>query len=136
MESAAVRGPAVVLYDGDCGFCRWSLAKVLGWDRDRRLRPVSIQSVQGASLLGDLSEEERMESWHLIVEDRRYSAGAALAPMLRLLPGGRAPAALAERFPATTERAYRLIAANRGRLGRLFSADAPEGLRASSSRPR
>ena len=30
---------AVVLYDADCGFCRWAIDKLLVWDRAGRLAP-------------------------------------------------------------------------------------------------
>jgi predicted DCC family thiol-disulfide oxidoreductase YuxK len=60
-----------------------------------------------------------MASWHLVAADGGVlSAGAAAAPLLRLLPGGAPLAALAERFPAATERAYRWIADHRSALGR------------------
>ena len=26
---------AVILFDNDCGLCRWSLSKLLAWDRRR-----------------------------------------------------------------------------------------------------
>jgi predicted DCC family thiol-disulfide oxidoreductase YuxK len=115
----------VVLYDTDCGFCRWSLAKLLAWDRHRRLRPVAIQSAEGQRLLADLSEAKRLSSWHLVApEGRLRSAGAAAAPLLRTLPGGAPLAALLERFPSATEGAYAWVAAHRGRLGRLIPAAA------------
>ncbi|MFI5027407.1 MAG: hypothetical protein ACHQCF_00315 [Solirubrobacterales bacterium] len=50
---AAPDRQAAVLYDRDCGFCRWSLDKVLAWGRDR-LRPVKIQSEEGARLLASI----------------------------------------------------------------------------------
>src|SRR5215218_7728937 len=37
---------AVILFDNDCGFCRWSLSKLLAWDRHGRLRPIALQSEQ------------------------------------------------------------------------------------------
>ena len=37
---------AVILFDNDCGFCRWSLSKLLAWDRHGWLRPVALQSEQ------------------------------------------------------------------------------------------
>jgi predicted DCC family thiol-disulfide oxidoreductase YuxK len=62
-----------------------------------------------------------MASWHLISPDgRRWSAGAAAPPLLRLLPGGRLPAAVLAAFPGPTERGYRFVAEHRGALGRLF----------------
>lgn len=110
----------IVLYDADCGFCRWSLAKLLAWDRRRRLRPVAIDSPEGERLLTGLSASERTASWHLVADAERYSAAAAAPPLLRELPGGRPLAAVLERIPAPTERAYAWVAGNRRRLGRLI----------------
>lgn len=115
--------PWTVLYDAECGICRTLLAGLLGWDRRRRLRPLALQDPEADRLLADLAPEERLASWHLLSPDgARRSAGAALAPLLRLLPGGRAPAAACARFPAATERGYRWVAGNRAPLGRLLPA--------------
>lgn len=112
-----------ILYDADCGFCRWSLAWVLRWDRGRRLRPVALQDPEAERLLPGISEQERMASWHLVAEDGAVSsAGSAVAPLLRLLPGGRPLAALATRFPGVTERAYRWVAKHRGRLSTIVGS--------------
>jgi predicted DCC family thiol-disulfide oxidoreductase YuxK len=114
-----LRPSATVLYDADCGFCKWSLDKLLAWDRAHRLRPVAIQSEEGARLLADVPDSRRLESWHLIDENGvRFSAGAAAAPLARLLPGGRPLALLFSTFPRTTERAYRYIARHRSRWAR------------------
>jgi predicted DCC family thiol-disulfide oxidoreductase YuxK len=95
---------------------------ILRWDRRRRLRPVAIQSEEGGRLLAGMSEEKRLASWHLASPDGSVvSAGAAAAPLARLLPGGRPVAALFDAFPGATERAYRWVAAHRGTLGRVFS---------------
>ena len=32
-------GKGVLFYDADCGFCRWCVAKVIAWDRNRAHRP-------------------------------------------------------------------------------------------------
>jgi predicted DCC family thiol-disulfide oxidoreductase YuxK len=115
----------IVLYDAACGFCRWSLAKLLAWDRDRRLRPVPLQSEEANRLLADLAEEERMASWHLVGPDGgRRSAGAAIGPMLRLLPAGRPLGALLERFASVTEAAYSWVSRHRRPLGCLIPAGA------------
>jgi predicted DCC family thiol-disulfide oxidoreductase YuxK len=116
---------ALVLYDRDCGFCRWTLAKLLAWDRRKLLRPVPIDSAEGRHLLHDLSPDERDASWHFVdAAGNRASAGGAAPPLLRLLPGGRLPAALLSRFPAGTERAYAWVARNRSVLGRPLTARA------------
>jgi predicted DCC family thiol-disulfide oxidoreductase YuxK len=109
-----------VLYDADCGFCMWLLAGLLRWDRAVRLRPICLQRPEAADLLADLEPSERMASWHLVSPTgERVSGGAALPPLLRLLPGGRAPAAAFAQFPKLTERGYRWVAEHRSRLARL-----------------
>jgi len=122
-----LRGAAqsVLLYDGDCGFCRWSLDKILAWDRAELVRPVPIQSEEGSRLLAPIPPGARLDSWHLVRADGRlFSAGAAAGPLARLLPGGRPLAAVFAAFPALTERAYRFVARHRGSLARLLRVDA------------
>ncbi len=117
--------PNVVLYDADCGFCKWSLGKILAWDRAPRLRAVAIQSDEGERLLARLDPETRLDSWHLLTSDGRlFSAGAAAEPLARLLPGGRPLAALFHVFPRLTERGYRYVADHRDRWARLLRIDA------------
>ena len=116
---------AVVLYDDDCGFCKWSLNKILAWDRRGRLRPAPIQSEEGQRLLAGVPPARRLDSWHLAQPGGAVlSAGAAAPPLFSLLPGGRPFAFLFRSFPKTTDRAYRYVADNRARLARLVGADA------------
>jgi predicted DCC family thiol-disulfide oxidoreductase YuxK len=122
--------PAVILYDDDCGFCRWSVAKILAWDRRRRLRPQTLQSDEADRLLGGMDPERKMASWHLVPADGAvYSGGAALPPLMRLLPAGAPLAAIAGAFPRATEAAYRWVTRHRDRLARIV------GSRACSVRP-
>src|SRR6059036_3926084 len=105
---------SVILYDRDCGLCKWSLAKLLAWDRERRLRPVALQDPEADVLLGHMDEPKRIASWHLVSpEGHVYSAGGATAPLMRLLPGGRPVARLADAAPEATERLYRWVSHNR-----------------------
>lgn len=117
---------AIVIYDDDCGFCRWCLAVLLA--SDGALRPLALGTEEADDLLADLTPEERGASWHLILDApscaTRFSAGAALAPALSLLRGGRIPAALFARFPRATERGYRWVADHRRPLGRIVPARA------------
>jgi predicted DCC family thiol-disulfide oxidoreductase YuxK len=116
---------ATLLYDRDCGFCRWCLAKVLAWDRRRAVRPVALQSERAGELLRGVPDEERMASWHLVDgEGTVRSAGAAFPGLFRLLPGGAPLAALAARAPRATDRAYRWVAQNRSRWGKLVTEGA------------
>lgn len=117
--------PAILLYDSDCGFCRWSVDKVLAWDRGGRVRSMELQDPEADAVLGGMEEGVKMSSWHLVTSDGRlYSAGAAAPPLLRLLPAGKPLAALLAAFPGVTERAYRTVASNRDRFGRLVGQSA------------
>jgi predicted DCC family thiol-disulfide oxidoreductase YuxK len=112
----------ILLYDSDCGFCRWSLGKVLAWDRRARIRPVSLQSKEAEGLLAGMPEERRFASWHLVdAGGERHSAGAGIAPLLRLLPGGGPLAAIAARTPGAMDRGYRIIAGRRSVWGKFVT---------------
>jgi predicted DCC family thiol-disulfide oxidoreductase YuxK len=123
---------AVVLYDEDCGFCKWSLNKILAWDRHGRLRPSPIQGEEGRRLLAEIPEEQHLDSWHLALPSGEVRSAGAAAPLLvDLLPGGRPLAALFRTFPRTTERAYRYVADHRDRFARLVGVDASCQIRRS-----
>jgi predicted DCC family thiol-disulfide oxidoreductase YuxK len=110
----------LVLYDGDCGLCKWILAGLLRFDRAERLRPITLQRPEAEALLSDLAPAERMASMHLVSPDgTRTSAGAALPALLRLLSGGRLPAAVLGRFPRLSEAGYRWVATNRIAISRF-----------------
>ena len=114
-----------ILYDSDCAFCKWSIDKILFWDNRGRLRALALQSDEAVELLAGTAEKDRLRSWHLVTPDRSVlSAGAAAGPLARLLPGGRPIAYLFELFPVATERAYRWVATNRARFGRMLQIDA------------
>jgi predicted DCC family thiol-disulfide oxidoreductase YuxK len=110
-----------VLYDPDCGFCRWSLARLLAIDRAHRLRPVALGTEEADRLLADIDPQQRAASWHLVSPaGERTSGGLAAVPLLRLLPGGGPPAALLARTPKLTERAYRWVAEHRSWFSRVI----------------
>ena len=121
--------PLAVLYDRDCGFCKWSLDKILAWDRRHRLNPIAIQSEDGRRLLAPIPPERRLDSWHLVVDGQVQSAGAAIPPLFDALPGGRPLAALFRISPRATERAYRWVADHRDQLASLLRIDASCQLR-------
>ena len=121
---------AAILYDEDCGFCKWCLAQVLRLDRERKLRPVALQGPEARALLPGMDEEERMASWHLVTPDGRVSsAGAAFDPLTRILGRFRAFGALTRRFPRTADAGYRWVANRRSLFGRLV-----RGRRAAAER--
>ncbi len=80
-----------------------------------------LGSPEADALLADLTQEERMASWHLVAPDgRRWSAGYAAPPLLRLLPGGRLPAAALAAAPEITDRVYRWVADHRSKFSRAI----------------
>jgi predicted DCC family thiol-disulfide oxidoreductase YuxK len=115
-----------VLYDADCGFCKWLLSALLRWDRAGHLHPIALQRSEADDLLQELTSAERVASWHLIspTGDRR-SGGAAVPPLLRVL-AGRLPAAGFARFPRLTDRGYRWVAEHRSQLSKLVPASAKQ----------
>ncbi len=130
MTAVITEAPArtrVVLYDDDCGFCKWSLDKILAWDRRGELRPASIQGAEGRELLdaAGVPEAERLDSWHLVLPSgEALSAGAAAPELFEVLPGGRPLAALFRTFPKTTDRGYRFVARHRTGISKLLRIDA------------
>ena len=110
-----------VLYDEDCGFCRWSADTLRAWDARRRLAFAAIQSGRGAELLVAVPEAQRLDSMHAVTSDGRvWSGGQAVRVILAELPGGNVPASVAAAFPGVTESIYRLVARHRQRLGQML----------------
>jgi len=109
-----------LIYDGDCRFCRRSVALLRSWDRRGSLRAVSFQSDHDLESLPRISRSSLEQAMHLVAPDGGVLAGAAAAPViLRLLPGGR-PLAWAFAIPgvpAVANAVYRAVARNRHRLG-------------------
>ena len=115
----------ILLYDADCGFCRWSLDKILARDRDGRIRPMPLHSAEADALLPGMDEQTKMRSWHLVLPDGTVrSAGDAVAPLLRLLPKGTPLGIMASKAPFLTRATYRVIARNRERFGRALGTKA------------
>ena len=112
----------VLLYDRDCGFCRWSLGPLLRWDRSKRLRLVALQSPESEELLPGMSQSRRLKSAHIVLPNGEvHSGGDALAPLLRLLPRGARLSAVARAIAPVSRRAYDWVARHRALLGRPIS---------------
>jgi predicted DCC family thiol-disulfide oxidoreductase YuxK len=115
----------ILIYDSDCGFCRWSLGKILAWDRRRAVRPVALGTPEANRLLAEVPAAERPRSWHLVEEAGTvHSAGAGFEPLFRLLPGGGPFAAIAARLPGATESGYRFVSGNRSIWGKFVTEGA------------
>ena len=112
---------SILIYDEDCGFCRWSADRIRAWDRRGVLRFEPLQSAWTARLLRAVPLERRAASWHLVEPDGRvWSGGAAVPRLMRTLPAGAPIAMLAEMAPGATDRIYAAVARRRAVLGRLL----------------
>ena len=101
----------VLLYDAGCRFCRFAARTVVRLDRHERIAFLPFDDPEALPLLGDMPDEARTGSIHLIDPDgRRFSRGAALTRLITHL-GAPAPA-------RTLGRAYEPIARNRGKFGK------------------
>lgn len=111
---------AIVFYDHDCGFCRWTLGLMLIWDRGHRLWPAPIESSVGERWLGGVPIEERLASWHIVEEGGRVSsAGRGIVEVLEYVPGGRLLAGPLRLAPGVVERGYWFVAGRRSRISRF-----------------
>ncbi len=108
-SSSGSADPAWLLYDADCGLCKFVVARVLELDVRHRLRPLPIQ--RAAELLSGLDREERLRTFHVVdASGTVHSAGAGLTQLLPVL----------RHSPRFADRLYWLVAGNRDRLGRLI----------------
>jgi predicted DCC family thiol-disulfide oxidoreductase YuxK len=94
---------------------------VAALDRRHELAFLGFGDPRAADLLTVLPEEERHATWRLAHPDGRIVGyGQGLVDLARALRPTRPLAPLLERIPARAlDAAYRLIARNRPRLGRL-----------------
>jgi predicted DCC family thiol-disulfide oxidoreductase YuxK len=115
-----VRSGAIVFYDHDCGFCRWTLGLMLVWDRGHRLWPAAIEGPVGERWLAGMPVSERVASWHIVEAGGVVSsAGAGIAEILEYVPGGSVLARLLRLAPGLVERAYWFVADRRSRISRF-----------------
>ncbi len=117
--------PVTLLYDLDCGFCRWSVAQLLALDARRQLRPVPIQSDEGQALLqdGGVAPELRLKSAHAVLEDGTViSGGDGAAVVFDQVRFGRPAALLARAAPWAVRFGYRQVADNRSKISKLVPA--------------
>lgn len=112
----------LVLYDGDCGFCRWSVSVALRFDRHARLRPMPLQT-PGVLDAHGIAQQDAEKALHVVTpEGQVVRAGWALWAIVRELPWWRAVRVLwyIPRFAALADWGYYRVADNRDRLGRYL----------------
>jgi len=124
VKPAPLRRP-VLLYDGECRLCRFAARCVVWLDRRRELAFLPLQDEAATPLLAAVPDNERFDTWRLASSDGSLSGSGGGAPVLLEGMGLTRPLGrLLRRVPdPMLDRAYWLIARNRGTLGRL----APDG---------
>ena len=110
----------VLLYDGDCGFCRRWVSRLQRWDRQKAIEYVAAADRGAVVGLPPLSDAALDRAMHLVTRDGRVYPGArALPALLPLLPAGRLLMPLM-RVPGVqllADRTYAWVAARRHRFG-------------------
>jgi predicted DCC family thiol-disulfide oxidoreductase YuxK len=126
----------VLLYDGDCRFCRASARAVAALDRRRSFAILPLDDPAAAPLLASVPPERRGESMSVVQPDGWVlSAGDALIELTRVLPGGELLASAAWRNQGLRRlfgRGYRLVAGRRALLSRVIP-DGPKPVRRPTS---
>lgn len=132
MAVPARPGRLIVLYDRDCGLCLAAARLVGRWDRPGLLDPVPLQEATSDPRLAvRVAAAERPLGRELLAVDEVdgsvAAGGAAVVEITARLPGGRLPAAVLAVVPFrwTVSLGYRLVAANRHRIGRLLRLEGP-----------
>ncbi len=118
-EWIEVKGRPVVLYDGQCAFCRVCVRALQRLDRDNRLDLLDFNRPEAEALLAPLPAAERRTALHVAdVDGAVHSAGPALRRALAEALGPGAERLLTNSaVAAPVDAAYSIIAAQRHRLG-------------------
>jgi predicted DCC family thiol-disulfide oxidoreductase YuxK len=110
----------VLLYDGECGFCRQWVARLRRWDRRgviQTLPGAERSTVPGLPPISDASLDRAMQ--FVTPDGRVYPGARALPALLPYLSGGRllAPALRIPGVQGLADRLYAWISARRHRFG-------------------
>ncbi len=108
----------ILIYDGDCGFCRRQVAFVERYDARGLIEPIPFQAADLTHYGVTLEATE--QAMHLVSPSGEVWRGAAAArEIFKLLPGAR-PLAWLFRLPGAmfiAERVYDWVARRRHRFG-------------------
>lgn len=77
----------VVIYDGQCAFCRAQVDRLARWDGRGRLSFLSLHDPEVAQRFPDLTHAQLMHQLHVVAANGRVYAGAsAIRYLTRRLP--------------------------------------------------
>jgi len=117
-----VRVEPVLLYDGNCRFCRFAARVIVRLDRRRALAVLPFDDPEARRLLTAVPEADRETTWHLVRSGGRASGGAGLVELVDVLPLTRPLAPVLRRLPLAA--IYGFVSKRRSGLGR-FVPDGP-----------
>jgi predicted DCC family thiol-disulfide oxidoreductase YuxK len=103
----------LLIYDGDCRFCRFGIEIVHNVDLFRALDFCPFGYDVAEARLATLPSEERYSTFHVATEDELFSGTEAARKTLEALPFGRIATAVG------LHNVYPLLARSRGLLGRF-----------------
>lgn len=112
-------GP-VLVYDGDCGFCRRWVDRLRRMDREGRILCVAAAERDQVAGLPDLDPVALARAMHLVLPDGAVRTGARAVPViLRLLPRWRWGTWVfaVPGVPWVADRVYEWVATRRHRFG-------------------
>ena len=115
-------GASIVIYDGQCRFCRRQVERLASWDRPQMLSFLSLHDPEVSRRFPDISHEQLMKHLYLIdPRGRRYVGAEAFVWLSRHLPR-LWPLAPVLNIPGTTpiwQWCYQQVAKRRYKLGRV-----------------
>jgi predicted DCC family thiol-disulfide oxidoreductase YuxK len=116
-------GRPTLVYDGDCGFCRRTVARLKSWTGEE-VEYLAFQDALESGRFTEIPRAQFEESVQFIDQEGRVSSGAEAAA--RSLRGvARWPLWIYQRAPGAawvSEGVYRWVARNRGVLSRVVTA--------------
>ena len=80
-------GATIVVFDGQCVFCRRQVEKLDRWDRNRRLSFISLHDPFMAEQYPDLSRDDLMKQMYVIdAKGKRYGGADGVRVLAGILP--------------------------------------------------
>lgn len=106
-------GSVLVIYDGECRFCRWGIEWVQRLDVRNSLEFCPFGERTAEAALQQVDPESRYDTMHALVNGRLYSGTDSARIVLEQLPFGSLSATLG------LHTLYPLLVRHRAALGRL-----------------
>ena len=128
MPEGTVSAPARLFYDPGCGPCTL-FAKASEWTSRSRVRAVPYDGPEADRELGDLSDEVRFASAHLVDRTGR-SSGPEILPPLVALTAGRTAGRVVGRVP-TVDQGLRWLYLRFWNYRQVHGCGTAEGTRSS-----